>query len=164
MSKAKKTTKFHLEIGLQEGQNWSTQHLDKVKSFAKKVDSRRTLEQRRKNEMEAIRFRMEEYANTEESNIREKLTIEDCVKLYLSTLDINFKTFATSIDTSDANLKKYLKGERKFNEDLACRFGKFFHVSPLTWMRVQHKNDLVSLSRIQLNRQYKKYDFEKVIN
>jgi antitoxin HigA-1 len=164
MAKQRKANDFRMEIGLQEGQEWSAKDVATIKAHAKEVIRNRTPEQRRKNEMVAIRFRMEQYANTEESKIAKEQTIEDFVVLYLVILDLNFKAFARAIDSSDANLKKYLKGERKFNEDLACRFGRFFHVSPLTWMRVQHKNDLLRLSRVNAERRYRKYDFEKVVN
>lgn len=113
--------------------------------------------------MAAITFRMEQYAGAEESNIKQEYTIEDFVEDYLGTLNITFKAFTHAIDSSDGNLKKYLKGEREFNEDLACRFGSFFHVSPLTWMRVQHNNDLLRLGRVNVNRHCRKYDFKKIV-
>jgi antitoxin HigA-1 len=163
MTKQKKANDFRMEIGLPEGQQWSAKDLERIKAHAKEIAAKRTPAQRMKNEMAAIRFRMEQYANTEESKIAREQTIEDFTRLYLATLDLNFKDFARAIDSSDANLKKYLKGERKFNEDLACRFGKFFHVSPLTWMRVQHKNDLLRLCRLNVDRHYRKYDFQKVV-
>ncbi len=163
MSENKKAKTFRMEIGLREGQELSEQRIERMKASAREYDSKRTPEQRRKNEMAAIRFRMEQYASTAEHQTEKECTIEDFVALYLATLNITFKMFAHAIDSSDANLKKYLKGERKFNEDLACRFGKFFHVSPLTWMRVQHKNDLLRLSRVNVERHYRKYDYEKVV-
>jgi plasmid maintenance system antidote protein VapI len=164
MAKQKKANGFRMEIGLREGQEWSAEEFEKVKAFARDIDSKRTPLQRRRNEMAAIRFRMEQYINTEEDKITKEQTIEDFVGLYLIILRLNFKTFALAIDSNDANLKKYLKGERKFNEDLACRFGKFFHISPIVWMRVQHKNDLLRLSRVNVERHYRKYDFEKVVD
>ncbi len=164
MSTKRKANDFRMEVGLHEGQEWSAEKLEKIKAHAQGIADKRSSEQQRRNEMEAIRFRMEEYANTEENKIETEREVEDFVLLFLATLDMNFKTFAQAIESSDSNLKKYMKGERKFNEDLACRFGKFFHTSPLTWMRVQHKNDLLQLSRMSHKRQYQKYDYEKVVN
>lgn len=163
MTTQRKANGFRMEIGLRDGQEWSAEKRAKIRAHAKEVDKQRTPEERRDIEMATIRFRMEHYANTEESKIDKEQTIEDFVVLYLDTLQLNFKTFAHAIDSSDANLKKYLKGERKFSEELAVRFGKFFHVSPLTWMRVQHKNDLLRLGRVIDERRYRKYDYEKVI-
>jgi antitoxin HigA-1 len=164
MPTKRKANDFQVEIGLREGQGWDAGKLERIKASAREFDSKRSPEQRRENEMAAIRFRMEQYASTEEDNTEKERAVEDFVLLFLTTLDMNFKTFAQAIESSDANLKKYMKGERKFNEDLACRFGKFFHTSPLTWMRVQHKNDLLELSRMSAKRQYQKYDYKKVVN
>jgi hypothetical protein len=75
MAKQKKANGFRMEIGLPEGQQWSAKDLETIKAHAKEIAAKRTPEQRMKNEMAAIRFRMEQYANTEESKIAREQTI-----------------------------------------------------------------------------------------
>jgi len=68
-----------------------------------------------------------------------------------------------SIDTTDANLKKYLSGERKFSHDLAFKFSNFFHTTPDLWLKVNIKNELLILKKEKKQAtKYKKYDYEKV--
>jgi addiction module HigA family antidote len=68
-------------------------------------------------------------------------------KAYLEALNLTFKRFAIYVDTTDGNLKKYVSGVRKFNTDLALKFGHFFHTSPDLWLNVQIKNELASLKK-----------------
>lgn len=163
MVKQMSEKQFLVEIGLSEGREPSAEMIAMMKAHSIELSKKRTPEQRRWIDMTSIRFRMERYVNTDESKIKKEITIEDYVAEYLDVLGLTFKAFAQAIDSTDANLKKYLNGDRKFNEDLACRFGKFFHTSPLIWMRVQHKNDLVRLARVKVDQKYGKYDFRKVV-
>ena len=105
---------------------------------------------------------MEAYAGTDEREIEKPIPLEGFLNAYLTALDISFRRFATAIEINDANLKKYISGERKFNTDLAKRFGRFFHSSPVTWMKVYQLNDLVQLRKERVERRYDKYDFLKV--
>ncbi len=69
---------------------------------------------------------MEAYAGTDEREIEKPIPLEGFLNAYLTALDISFRRFATAIEINDANLKKYISGERKFNTDLAKRFGRFY--------------------------------------
>ncbi|MEO6548185.1 MAG: hypothetical protein ABIN94_09305 [Ferruginibacter sp.] len=89
---------------------------------------------------------------------------ETFLQAYLTALNISFRTFATAIETNDANLKKYLSGERKFNADLARKFGHFFHGSPVIWMKVNQLNDLLELQAEKVDNRYDRYDFMKHIS
>ena len=86
------------------------------------------------------------------------------LNLYLEILNITFRKFATSIDTTDSNLKKYLSGERKFSTDLAFKFSNFFHTTPDLWISIDVKNELINLKaqKKQIGK-YRKYDYEKIL-
>lgn len=159
-----KNLDFKVEIGRKEPSEWSSEKLANIKDLIKRESTNRTPEQRLKNELLSLKFQMEEYIENNR-NDKKLSTIETFLKAYLQTLDLPFKRFAMCIDTTDGNLKKYLSGDRKFNTDLAMKFGHFFHTPPDLWLKVQLKNELIELNKgkKQVNR-YKKYDYVKVLS
>jgi plasmid maintenance system antidote protein VapI len=114
--------------------------------------------------MLAIRYQIESYVNDEKVSEKNMVPLETFIDMYLETLNITFKKFAYSLDSTDANLKKYLSGDRKFSTDLAFKFASFFHTTPALWMGVYIKNELLALEKEkkQLSK-YKKYDYLKVL-
>ncbi len=161
----KKTVKendFNVEIGLKDGQEWSADKLTQTKKLIKELAAKRSPERLLKNEFLAIQYKMEEYAEANEKHITKSIPLETFLHEYLETLNISFRKFAIAIDMNDANLKKYITGERKFNPDLARKFGRFFHISPITWMKVYQLNDLIKLRTEKIEKRYDKYDFRKV--
>ena len=162
-AKTKKDIDFRIEIGLPDRQNWSVDKLARTKALAKKLAASRTPERVVKNEYLAIQYKMEEYAESDEKHIEKAIPVEYFLQAYLIALDISFRKFAIAIEINDSNLKKYISGDRKFNADLARKFGRFFHNSPLTWMKVYQLNDLVKLRTEKVGKRYDKYDFRKVL-
>lgn len=164
IEKKNKAVDFKVEIGLPEGHAWSDSKLADMKALIKKESAKRSPEQRLKNELLAIQYQMEEYIEESDERNKKQYDIDSFLSAYLSTLNLNFKKFALSIDTTDGNLKKYLSGKRKFNTDLAMKFGNFFHTSPDLWLKVQLKNELIALKKEQKQvSRYKKYDYKKVV-
>jgi plasmid maintenance system antidote protein VapI len=155
--------KFTVEIGVEEGKEGGSDKTARLNAFIKAESAKRSPQMKLKIELSAIRYKIEEYLDDEKIARRRHFTIQDFVSIYLKTLNISFKKFAISIDTTDGNLKKYLSGSRKFNIDLAMKFGRFFHTPPDIWLRVQLKNDLRKLKVAKTSRRYAKYDFEKVL-
>ncbi|SFE16163.1 hypothetical protein SAMN05518672_104713 [Chitinophaga sp. CF118] len=154
-----------VEIGLAEGKEWSVSHLTEVKSFIKKEAQKRSPEQQLITQLYGIKYRMEEYLESNDINIKDIRSIEFFLADYLKVLNLSFKKFAISIDTTDGNLKKYLSGERKFNTDLAMKFGCFFHTSPDLWMSICTKNEFLLLQKGKAYvSKYKKYDYKNVVN
>jgi antitoxin HigA-1 len=152
------------KIGLPEGRAWSADHLAAVKNHIKRETGKQSAEQQIVNKLFAIKFRMEEYLERMDTESTELYSISDFLGAYLEALDLSFKKFATSIDTSDSNLKKYVSGERKFNTDLAMKFGCFFHTSPELWLRLYIKSEFIALNSVKSKVQrYKKYDYKKVV-
>jgi antitoxin HigA-1 len=155
---------LNVEIGLDNPKEWSDEKLAKIKAFVKEQSDKRTPQRKLRNEMLSIQYQMEAYL--EDANIKSNklCTLETFLGIYLDTLDLTFKKFATSIDTTDGNLKKYLSGERKFSIDLAMKFASFFHTSPDLWLNIQIKNELIELSMNKNQaKKYSKYNYEKVL-
>lgn len=151
-------------IGLPEGEQWSASQLAAVKAFIKKEGQKRSPEQQLAIQMTAIRYRMEDYLDNNEISLKDIRSIETFLAAFLKVLNISFKKFAFSIDTTDGNLKKYLTGERKFNTDLAMKFGCFFHTAPDLWIRICTKNEFLLLQKEKTHvDKYKKYDYKNVV-
>jgi plasmid maintenance system antidote protein VapI len=114
--------------------------------------------------MLSIRFLMEDYIKDDTITEKNIITLEDFINRYLQVLDMTFKKFATALDSTDANLKKYLSGDRKFSIDLAFKFSSFFHTTPEVWMSVYTKNEFLNLKmeKKQISK-YKKYDYENLL-
>ncbi len=129
---AKKEIDFNVEIGLKDGQEWSADKLAHTKKLIKDMGAKRSPERLLKNEFLAIQYKMEEYAEADEKHITKSIPLETFLNEYLTALNISFRKFAIALDMNDANLKKYIAGERKFNPDIARKFGRFFHTSPIT--------------------------------
>lgn len=133
---------FKIEIGLGEGKEWSTAQKASIKDFIKKESAKLSSEEKQRISLLSIRYRMEEYVNDDDTKI---YTIDTFTKSYLAVLGISFKQFANFIGVTDGNLKKYVSGERKFNTDLAMKFGNAFNTSPQLWLIIQMKNELAQL-------------------
>lgn len=161
-AKKKKGTDFRVEIGLKEGTEWSAEKIAQVKAMAKELHANRSAEQILKNEVLTIQYQMEAYADADEKQISQPISLDTFLQAYLSVTGLSFRKFAAAIEMNDANLQKYISGERKFNADLAKKFGRFFHTSPLTWMKVYQLNDLIQLRSERVEKRYDKYDFLKV--
>ena len=155
------TRYFDVEIGLPQNQKWNKEKLSGIKQFVQKESAKKTLERKLKNEMLAIRYQMEDYIQNNDPAIQ--YSLEKFLKDYLQILNIPLKKFALLIDSSDGNLKKYLSGQRKFNIDLAMKFGHFFHTSADLWFQIFIKNELKNLNKEKKEaRKYQKYNYEKV--
>ena len=162
-TKAKKEIDFNVEIGLKDGQEWNAEKLSKTKKLIKDLAAKRSPERVLKNELLAIQYKMEEYTEADEKSIIKPIPLKTFLQEYLTALNISLRKFAIAIDMNDSNLKKYISGDRKFNADIARKFGRFFHTSPTTWMKVQQIDDLIKLRTEKIDERYYKYDFTKVV-
>lgn len=162
-TKAKKEIDFNVEIGLNDGQEWNAEKLSKTKKLIKDLAAKRSPERVLKNELLAIQYKMEEYTEADEKSIIKPIPLKTFLQEYLTALNISLRKFAIAIDINDSNLKKYISGDRKFNADIARKFGRFFHTSPTTWMKVQQIDDLIKLRTEKIDERYYKYDFTKVV-
>ncbi|WP_373493912.1 transcriptional regulator [Aquiflexum sp.] len=151
---------FDGKVGLDNPKKWNKEELNAFDSRVKENASGRSPQQRIKNQLAGFQYSLEEKLDQPDTFI----DLEEIVKELIDILNITKKELAKSIDMDSPNLSKYLKGERKFNPDLAMRLGSFFHIKPEIWLEISMRNELLSL-KIQKTKseKYTKYDYEKVI-
>jgi addiction module HigA family antidote len=119
----------------------------------------RSINQKQDIELLAIKFKMEEYIQTETKDVK---LVGDFLKLYLATFKIRQNKFATYIGLKPSNLTKLIKGERSLSHELALVFGRIFNNDPMLWLDIQDKNKIVELSKAKKNR-LKKYSLNDLI-
>jgi plasmid maintenance system antidote protein VapI len=160
-----KNTDFDVQIGIENGSDWNQGKIASVQELIRSGNAQRSKKARLRTELLSIQYQMEDYVEKSDLRGNDLKSLETFVKSFLHVLNITFKKFAETIDTSDGNLKKYISGERKFNSNLALKFGYFFHTSADLWMKVQMKNELHALQREKTKiTTYRKYDYEKIID
>ncbi len=120
----------------------------------------RTEEQRLKIELLALQYKIEDYLQDEETEIR---VVGDFIRQYLKVLQIKQNSFASYIGIKPSNLSKLLKGERPINYELALILGKIFRVNPILWIEIQAKNELLRLKRTKEQELYN-YSLRDLLN
>ena len=158
--KHKNATTLKVQIGKSQPKQWTDSEVVRLKKFARDNASTRSDEQKINNKLMALRYEVEEYLN---NTLSKKMTLEDVVLNYLTVLKLPFRKFAFYLDTTDSNLKKYVTGERRFNNDLALKFSHFFHTPAELWLKLQLKNELAELQNKKETKKYEKYDYRKAI-
>lgn len=164
--KAKNEQKdYNVEFGPTTEVEWTAEKLAEADSIASHIASKRSDEQKLRNLVRSVRYRMEAYLQNQNISIEDIIMLDTWLKEYLKVLGLPQKRFAEIIESKDKNLRKYLIGERRFSTDLAMKFGNFFHTSPDLWLRVQIKNELLLLqNEKETEEKYNKYDYEKILN
>ena len=104
----------------------------------------RTEEQKINIELLALKYRIENYLEREEDEIK---LAGAFIKEYLKVLHIKQNRFAGYIGIKPSNLSKLLKGERPINYELALILGKIFNTDPMLWIEIQAKNEMLRLKR-----------------
>lgn len=119
----------------------------------------RSSEQKREIELLALRFKMEDYLDSKDQNM--KLPGE-FLKQYLKTLEISQRQFAEYIHLRPSNLSKLISGERPISYELALIFGKIFNHDPMLWIKIQAKNELARIRQIT-NKRYHQYSINGLL-
>lgn len=120
----------------------------------------RSLEQKRKVELLALKYRIEEYLESDEGELQ---TAGTFLKAYLKAFQIKQIRFAEYIGLKPSNLSKLLKGERPLNYNLAIVLGQIFNLNPMLWIGIQAKNEMSLLKRTK-EETYQKYSIQDLIN
>ncbi|MGV8094198.1 MAG: HigA family addiction module antitoxin [Mangrovibacterium sp.] len=140
-----------MDIGTDEFKEFQAILLNKSKE--------RSSAQKREIELLALKFKMEDYLESEEQEV--KLPGE-FLKQYLKTLGIPQKRFASYIHLNPSNLSKLISGERPINYELALIFGKIFNHDPMLWIKIQAKNELKRIKQIK-HKKYHNYSLNDLI-
>jgi plasmid maintenance system antidote protein VapI len=161
-SKSNQKEDFNVEIGSDHLESKPDDKASIRKDYFKSHIASRSEQRKIKNQILSMQYRIEAYLDRQDIGLDNCIPLENFLSGYLKILNLSLKHFAKSIDTTDANLKKYLSGDRKFNSELAMKFGHFFHTSPELWLMLHLKNELVHLKAVQEDQtKYSKYDYEK---
>lgn len=140
-----------MDIGTDEFKEFQAILLNKSKE--------RSTAQKRDIELLALKFKMEDYLESEEQAI--KLPGE-FLKQYLKTLEIPQKKFANYININPSNLSKLINGERPINYELALIFGKIFNIDPMLWIEIQVKNEIKKIKKVK-HKKYHNYSLNDLI-
>ncbi|SDG63787.1 helix-turn-helix transcriptional regulator [Chitinophaga filiformis] len=162
----KRRTRQQLDVtlGPKDGLARSAKHKAVVAAAAKEHNANRSVARLIRNEMLAIRYQMESYISDQTITANELRSIKDFANDFLRILNLKKGDFAYYIEIDLANLNKYYKEDRKFNPELALKFGHFFHTPADLWLRVQFKNEMLKFEQeTRLEKKYQKYDYEKVL-
>lgn len=130
-----------MDTGTEEFKDFQAILLNKAKN--------RSEAQQREIELLSIKFQMQDYLESEETELR---LPGDFLKEYLKTLDISQKKFAHYIDINPSNLNKLIKGERPVNYELAIILGQIFNNDPMLWIEIQAKNELKKIRHAKTRR------------
>lgn len=165
MEKKRETRqKYDATLRPNDGHKRSAEQKALVAAAAKAHNATRSPGRLVRNEMLAIRYQMESYVLDQTITSNEMRSIRDFANDFLRTLKLKKGDFAYYIEIDLANLNKYYKEDRKFNPELALKFGHFFHTPADLWLRVQFKNEMLKFEEeTRLEKKYKKYDYEKVL-
>jgi addiction module HigA family antidote len=120
----------------------------------------RSENQKRKIDLLTLKYRMEDYINSDTNNIRQ---VGDFLKVILRSLNIQQNTFANYIGLKPSNLSKLLNGERSINYDLALIFGRLFNHDPMLWIEIQAKNEINRLEHSDKDK-YSDYSLNDLIS
>ena len=130
---------------------------DEILRRAKKLSP----SEKRGIELSAVKYKMLEYLESDSDN--DLIPVGDFIRDYLKAAGIKQKTFAEYIHWDTGNINKLLNGSRSINLDLAIILGSTFNVDPATWLRVQDKNELKTLSKANA-RKYKQYSLNTLVS
>ena len=124
----------------------SSSDFDKFQAILLNKSRERTQEQRLNIELLALKYKIEDYLQDENADIKKA---GEFIRQYLKVLQIKQNSFASYIGIKPSNLSKLLKGERPINYELALILGKLFEINPMFWIEIQAKNELLRLKKIK---------------
>ena len=136
-----------------------TKGFDEFQAILLNRSRNRTSQQKRNVELLALKFKIEDYLESEMPDIE---LAGDFLKQYLQTLQIQQNKFADYIGLKPSNLSKLISGERPINYNMALIFGKMFNLDPMLWIEIQAKNELNKL-RNNENQKYHNYSLNDLI-
>lgn len=111
-------------------------------------------------ELMALKFKMEDYLKSEETNIK---LAGEFLKSFLKITHVRQNKFANYIGLKPSNFSKLIGGERPISHEMALILGNVFNVEPTLWLNVQAKNELKKLTKSNKNT-YGNFSLDDLIN
>ena len=136
-----------------------TEGFDDFQTILLQKSKERSDNQKRKIDLLTLRYQMEDYVASDETNVK---SAGEFLKIILKSLQIQQKKFAEYIGLKPSNLSKLMSGERNINYDLALIFGRLFNHNPMLWIDIQAKNELHRLINAKQDK-YNNYSLNDLI-
>ena len=135
----------------------SSEEFKLIKKEIDKLIAKQTPEQRLKNKLISLSYKMEDYL---EKNMPESIVeVGQFIEELLNILGIKSKIFAEFMEVSKYDLSKIINGRKKLNNELAIKLGHFVNIKPHLWIAIQNKNEQICMEKEDSNK-YEKYKFE----
>ncbi len=110
--------------------------------------------ERTENQIRGLKYRMESYIQDRSSE--ELIPAGRFLKELVEIINVPHKEFAAYIGVKNSNLSALYRGTRRINHDLAMKLGHIFTMSPVTWLTVQSKVELLEAGK-QSTTDYQQY-------
>lgn len=138
----------------------SAEEFKLIKAEIDKLVEKQTPEQRLKNKLTSLKYKMEDYL--EKNNPDNVVAVGYFIDELLKILEIKNKIFAEFIEVSKYDLSKIINGRKKINNDMALKLGHIFSIKADLWIDIQNKNELLMLEKEDSNK-YQKYRLEDLL-
>mgnify|MGYP000415718877 CR=1 FL=1 len=126
-----------------------TQEFDELQAILLNKSKSQTESQKRAIELLAIKFKMEDYLNSEDSEVK---LAGEFLKSFLRTTHIRQNKFADYIGLKPSNLSKVIGGERPISHEIAIILGRIFNTEPMIWLNIQAKNEFKKITQSNKNK------------
>ena len=123
--------------------NENSEEFNKLQAVLLNKSREQTEQQKRNIELMALRFNMEDYLESDNSDIT---SVGEYLKTLLRVTKIRQNKFADYIGLKPSNLSKLIGGERPISHEIALVLGKIFKIEPMIWLNIQAKNELKRLT------------------
>lgn len=130
-----------------ESMDLRTEGFNEFKKILLAKSNSQTLAQKRKVELAALRFKMEDFLNSKEGSLQ----VGTLLKYILKEIHIPQNKFAEYLGLRPSNFAKLLIGERPISSEMALKLGQIFNVDPLLWLYVQSKSEMQKLTKRSVN-------------
>ena len=118
-----------------------------------------TESQKREIELLAIKFKMEDYLISDNSEVK---LAGEFLKSFLKSTHIRQNKFAEYIGLKPSNLNKVIGGERPISYEIAIILGRIFSTEPMIWLNIQAKNEFKKITQSKQSK-YNQYSLDDLV-
>ena len=153
-----KKRKEHISV-LTNRMNENSDEFNKLQAILLNKSREQTEQQKRDVELMALKFTMEDYLESDNSDIT---SVGEYLKTLLKVTRIRQNKFADYIGLKPSNLSKLIGGERPISHEVALVLGKIFKIEPMIWLNIQAKNELKRLTHSNADK-YNHYSLNELM-
>jgi addiction module HigA family antidote len=137
----------------------NTPEFDEFQAILLNKSKNQTEYQKREIELLAIKFKMEDYLVSEDSEVK---LAGEFLKSFLKTTHIRQNKFADYIGLKPSNLNKVIGGERPISYEIAIILGRIFSTEPMIWLNIQAKNEFKKIVQSKQSK-YNRYSLDDLV-